>query len=283
MAAEADPPAKLDLYELARLNGDRMRERYERLRDGSPGGSDTVERFCQRVERDGHVSINTRSARLLWMLRNGYYPNPHDEARERARKEGGDSEDYLRRQQGDFYRKRVTFERSFVDGESFRYGALNIGGAGLSYYGLYCLVLRAPADGELVALLPANSLMRFMNDELRLDALALKREVAPWPNRHHMAACKHAHDVASIPDAAWPTMICYATEMDESFMEIILGSPVTSQALIELRVDRERLDDLVAGLVTGALTGSERTELMARLEVFEELAKHNLDSLLKEV
>lgn len=283
MAPEADPPAKLDLYELARLNGDSMRERYEQLRDGSPGGSDVMERFCQRVERDGRVSINTRSARLLWMLRNGYYPNPHDEARERARREGGDSEDHLRRQQGDFYRKRVTFERSFVDGESFRYGALNMGGAGLSYYGLYCLVLRDPDDGELAALLPANSLMRFMNDELFLDASALKREVAPWPNRHHMAACKHVRDVASIPDAAWPTMICHTTEMDESFVEIILGSPVTPQALIELRVDKARLDDLVAGLVTGALTSYERTELMARLEVFEELTKHNLDSLIKEV
>ena len=81
MSVEADPPAKLDLYELARRNGDAMRARYEQVRDGSDGSSgvaDAVDRFCQRVERDGRVSINTKSVRLLSMLRNGYYPNPHD-------------------------------------------------------------------------------------------------------------------------------------------------------------------------------------------------------------
>jgi hypothetical protein len=284
MSAEADPPARLDL-EVARLNGDSMRERYEQVREEASGGADVVERFCQQVERDGRVSINAPSARLLGMLRNGYYPNPHDEARERARLEGGDSEQHLKRQQGDFYRKRVAFDRSFVNGESFRYASLNIGGAGLSYYGLYCLVLRDPdpGDGDLAALLPANSLKRFMNDELQLDAAALRREVAPWPNRHHLAARKHARDVASIPDAAWPQMMCHATETDESFVEVILGSPVTPQALTELRVDTARLDELVAGTVTGALTDSERTELMARLEVLEELAKHKLETLYREV
>ncbi len=283
MSAEADPTAKLDLYELARLNGDSMRERYEQVRDGSSGDADAVERFCQQVERDGRVSINARSARVLSMLRNGSYPNPYDEARERARREGGDSEEYLKQQQGDFYPKRVTFDRSFVDGESFRYASLNIGGAGLSYYGLYCLVLCDPGDGDRSALLPANSLKLFMNDEPRLDAAALRREVAPWPNRHHLAACKHAREVARIPDAGWLRMMCHATETDESFVEVILGSPVTPQALIEVRVDEARLGDLVAGAVTGALTGSERTELMARLEVLEKLAKHKLDTLYRAV
>jgi hypothetical protein len=284
MSAEADPPAKIDLYELARLNGGSMRERYERLRDGSPGAADAVERFCKRVEREGRVSINTRSARLLRMLQNGCYPNPHDEARERAQQEGGDSEDYLKLQQGQYYHRRVAFERSFVDGENFRYASLNIAGTGLSYYGPYCLVLRDP-DGNLAALLPANSLKRFVNDEPQLDTAALRREIAPWPNRHHLAACKHARDVANTPDADWPKMMCHATETDESFVEIILGSPVTPQALLEVRVDKAktRLDDLVAGTVTGTLTDAERTELMARLEVVEELAKHKLDALYREV
>jgi hypothetical protein len=263
-----------------------MRARYEQVRDGSDGSSGAagaVDRFCQRVERDGRVSINTKSARLLSMLRTGHYPNPHDEARERAQREGGDREAYLQQQQGDFYSKRMTFERSFVDGESFRYATLNIGGAGLSYYGLYCLVLRDPGDSDRTALLPANSLKRFVNDEPQLDVDALRREVAPWPNRHHLAACKHAHEVASTPDTGWPRMMCHATETDESFVEVILGSPVTPNDLIELRVDEARLDDLVAGAVTGALTNSERTELLARLDVLEELAKHKLDTLYKAV
>ena len=110
MSAEVDPPERLNLYELARLNGDSMRERYQQTRHRSAGAADAVERFCQRVEREARACIITRSGRLLWMVRNGYYPNPHSDARERARREGGDSEEYLKRQQGAYYRKRVMFE-----------------------------------------------------------------------------------------------------------------------------------------------------------------------------
>lgn len=288
MSAEADPPARLNLYDLARQNGDSMRERYQQAREGAAGAADAVERFCQRVERDGRASINTKSRRLLWTLRNGYYPNPHDEARERARREGGDSEEYLKQQQADHYHKRMMFERSFEDGEEFRYASLNIGGTGLSYYGPYCLVLRDPADGDLAALLPANSLERFVHDEgagPRLDEAALRRAVAPWPNRHHLTACKHAGDVASTPDADWPKMMCHATKEEESFVEIILGSPVTPQTLTEVRVEKAkvRLDDLIAGTVTGTLTDAERAELMTRLEVLEALEMLHLDSLYTEV
>ena len=287
MSAEANPPLRLDLYELAQANGDDMRQRYLQARDESAAAADAVERFCERVERDGRVSINTRSKRLLWMLRNGYYPNPHDEARERARLEGGDSEEYLKQQQGSWYHKRVRFERSFKDGESFRYAALNIEGTGLSYYGLYCLVLRDPQD-ELAALLPANSLKRFVYDEggePRLDEAAIRREVSSWPHRHHLAACKHADDVASTPAVEWPKMMCHATAEKESFVEIILGSGVTPRDLKEVRVDKAsgRYVDLVAGLASGKVTDAERTEALARVEVLEELQRLQLDKLYTEV
>lgn len=284
MSAEAARQVRLDLYELARQNSDNMRERYAQARAGAAEAADAVERFCQRVERHGRASINTRSARLLWMLRHGYYPNPHDEAREQARLEGGDSEEYLKRQQGTYYRRRVLFERSFEDGEKFRYASLNIEGTGLSYYGPYCLVLRDPTDSDLAALLPANSLERFVYDEggePRLDEASLRREVSPWLNRHHLTACKHVGDVAGTPDAEWPKMMCHATNDKESFVEIILGSPVTPGNLTEVRVEKSnvRLDDLIAGTVTDTLTDAERTELMARLEVLEELKRLQLDIL----
>lgn len=278
-----EPAPKLNLYELARLNADYMRERYERVRDESSETTEIVERFCQRVERDGRVSINTKSLRLLSMLRNGYYPNPHDEARERARHEGGDSEDYLKQSQSGFYQKRVTFERSFVDGENFRYGALGIAGTGLAFYGLYCLVLHSPHGDDRLALLPANSLKRFMCDDFRMDTEALQREVAPWPNRHHLAAHKHAHEVPHCPESAWPTMMCYAAANAESFIEVILGSPVTPQHLAEIRFDVARLNELIAKLVDNTASASERTEMIARDAVFEELTKNNLDALYREV
>jgi hypothetical protein len=287
MSAEAGPPAKLNIYVLARQNGANMRERYQQAHNGAAGAAVAMERFCQRVEHDGHASINAKSRRLLSMLRTGYYPNPYDEARERANQEGGDSEEYLRQQQTTYYHKRVAFDRAFEDGETFRYASLNIGGPGLSYYGPYCLVVRDPTDGEPAALLPANSLALFVRDDgagPQIDEPALRQEIAPWPNRHHLTACKHAHSVASTPDSEWPTMMCHATGEAESFVEVILGSRITPQTLTEIRVEASgRLDDLVARSVTDALTDAERVELTVRLEVMEALKQHQLDGLYREV
>lgn len=283
MTADPVSPANLNLYELARMNGENIRERYESTRERAGDAADALERFCQRVERDGRVAINTKSTRFLSMLRNGYYPNPYDEARERAQREGGDSETYLKQQQNDFYLRRVTFERTFADGENFRYASLNIGGTGLSHYGPYCIVIGDPTEADRVALLPANSLKRFMSDEPKLDQAALRREVAPWLHRHHLTACKHAHEVAEVAEVDWPRMMCHAAETVESFVEIILGSPVTPRLMVEIRVDEKRLDELVAKSIAGMLSDAERTEANARLEVFEELAKQNFDTLYRAV
>lgn len=62
-------------------------------------------------------------------------------------------------------------------------------------------------------------------------------------------------------------------------------SHVTPQALIGVCVEKAaaRLDDLIAGTVTGTLTDAERTELVTRLEVLEDLRKRQLDTLYTEV
>jgi hypothetical protein len=281
-AGKSSPP--YDLYDLARLNGNSLLQRYERKRLENPKVAKIVERFCQRVEHDGHVSINTKSTRLISMLRKGYYPNPHDEARERAELEGGDSEAYLKEQQGAYYTKRTTFERSFRDGERFRYAALNIAGAGLSYYGLYCLIVRAPTEGDRIALLPANSLKRFMLNEHQLNIEKLKAEIAPWPNRHHLTACKHSDEVVQTAESEWPTMMCHASEATENFIEIIVGSAVRPEDLIEIRGDKVRLGELMEKLIKDyALSAFERAEIEMREAVFKELQSHGLDALYREV
>lgn len=286
-ATPITPVHQLNIFEIASLNDENIRNRYDTARDSAGEAIEALERFCARVERDGRMSINTRSKRLLAMLRSGSFPNPYEEARERARLEGGDSERYLQEQQGSWYRKRVTFERSLVGGETLRYASLNIGGGGLSYYGLYCLVIRDPSEGDLVALLPANSLMLCMNEHDELDETTLRRELASWRRRHHLTASKHAHEVASVPEDSWSNMVCHAIQTPEgckeSFVEILLGMPITSQIIIEIRIAQERLDDLTFKLLNDSLTEPERVELSNRIEVFEELKKHGLDSLCRQV
>lgn len=262
-----------------------MRERYEAQRATS-AHAPLVERFCRQVEQEARATINAKSVRLLWMLRNGYYPNPHDEARERAQKDGGSSEDYLREQQGSYYLRRVAFERSFKDGEQFRYASLNLGGTGLAYYGPYCLVLRDPIEQEPAALLPANSLQRFVRGDAehpQIDEDGIHREVSAWPNRHHLATCKHADDLAATPAHDWPKMMCHATDGEECFVEVILGFAIAPDRLVEMRVGRGRLDELMAAAATGTLRDDERVEYVQRLEVLEALRTRGLSALYVEV
>jgi len=286
VATDSVPSTKLNLYDLARANGGNMRGRYEALLVELGEKAEGVRQFCAQVERDGHASINAKGRRFLFMLRNGYYPNPYDEARLRAANEGGDMEEYLKQQQGLYYPRRVAFDRSFVDGENFRYAALNIGGAGLIYYGRYCLVISDPSEGDPVALLPANSLKRFTNDAAELDREGLQREAVPWSHRHHLTACKHAQDVTVTPEFDWPQMMCHAKEDVESFVEIIVGSPVTPRRMSEIRVDQSveaRLIELVASAVAGTLTEAERAEVGEYLEVLDELRNRGLDGLYQAV
>lgn len=286
-ATPTTSPPQLDIFELASLNGENIRSRYDAARDSAGASVELLDRFCARVEREGRMSINTRSKRLLAMLRSSSFPNPYEEARERARSEGGDSEKYLQEQQNSWYRKRVTFDRSFVGGESIRYASLNIGGGGLSYYGLYCLILREPSVGDLVALLPDNSLKLCMDEREALDEVTLRRELAPWHHRHHLAACKHARDVVNVLEASWPVMMCCTIVTPEgwqdSFIEILLGAPVKLQAVVEIRIAQDRLAELTFKLLSDTLTDPEKTELDNRIVVFEELKKHGLDGLCQQV
>jgi len=195
-------------------------------------------------------------------LERGRYLSVHEMATERAVVMGRTAEEELRDHQGVFYLRRVLFDRSFVDGERFLYGALNIGGSGVDY-GVFCIVLASNAtNAESTAYLPGNSLDRYVRPAvvLALDAVALCREVATVAQRHNVAVLKHGDDITVNEAAAWASMLCSG----ECFVEAIFVGDITPNRIGEYRLKQDemlRLNDLAFDVLRGKLNLKDASEL----------------------
>jgi hypothetical protein len=164
-------------------------------------------------------------------------------------REGGDPEDHLRDHQKEYYARRVGFDRSFQNGEQFRYGALNVGNLGAYEYGAYCIVLRPPSEETRVALLPENSLERYIDAATCVvDETRIAQEGGPWRCRAHIAALKHGD--AAVCDRTprdWPALVCGCVRRRGPFIEAILGDAIDRARVEAIRVARERHEQFEAG------------------------------------
>lgn len=215
----------MNLFTIAASNGASFPERIEELRAELPEGErGALDRFTDRALRDGRVAINMRQSVLSSFLATATYQNVYDWAKARARRSTKTEDAILRERLGAFYDRRVAFDRAFEGGERFRYGALNIGGAGATSYGSFCAVIgeRAPAELFDVAYLPGDSLKTYLHaacdDPGRavVDADAIQRDAAPHVNRHHLAALKHGRGVCASPEPRWPSLLSSATDYIEA-------------------------------------------------------------------
>src|ERR1039457_6438813 len=133
----------LNLFDIAGDNATALDDRFSALTSSaSPGLKSSLQKFIELVLRHGLVTINMRPMSLMSFLVLGSHQNMYEWACSRADESGRFSEDILLERLGVFYASRTTFDRSFVNGEAFRYGALNAGGLGTFDYGEYCVVLR---------------------------------------------------------------------------------------------------------------------------------------------
>ena len=150
------------------------------------------------------------------------YQNTYEFAEECARLSGRTAAEVLRERLQDFYERRVGFDRAFVDGEKFRYGAMHAGGPGLTDYGPYCMVLTRNFQESLnqIAFLPGDSLKLCLRADATLDEGAVRRGATPYPERHSMvsAGCSTA---SSLRDkGTWPQLVA---SKDRYFEVIFIG------------------------------------------------------------
>ncbi len=277
------PP--LDLFALAQENDDALAASLAALCGTLPGEhGERMGSFCRAVTEQGSVSVNMKPWKMRRLLHRERYPTIYEIAKERAAARATDEEDELRAMQGAYYERRVLFDRSFVDGERFLYGALNIGGAGVDY-GVFCVVVAGEVTRpESTAFLPENSLVRYVRPaaSLALDEAALRREVGSPAQRHSVAGLKHADDIARHPAPAWATMLCSG----DRFVEAIFVGDVTPDRIAELRLKKDevaRLSDLAFEAMMGTLPAADRAELEDFQGAMATLGERGLGARVKEV
>jgi hypothetical protein len=255
-----------NLFVIAAANEAVFPARFEQLCGRvAPDHAGTLRGFCERVLGQARVSINMTTGRLTFFLADGRHLNPYELAKKLAPEQ---TEEKLRALQGEeWYEKRVTFDRWFERGEELRYGALNIGGAGLEYYGRFCVVfdrLLSEASWQ-TAYLPGNSLMLYVTGTAgshSVDDDAVRRDAASPGQRHQLAAIKHADHVAGTAEKDWPAMVC----SKDVFVEAVFLGAATPSGVEEIRIAQERsrrFAELLAATFSGTLEKGEMEEARA--------------------
>lgn len=242
----------LDLFAMAQEN-------TEHLASECAKHTGLVVELAESVARDGRLSVTMTLDRLRAFLEDGRYLSRWEECwRDAAGDETKATQLMSERQGGDWYGPRARFEGSFLHGKNFRYGALYLSGRALmgDKYGPFCTVFSgdAAASWRLIAWLPENSLARYVPDESTLDLERLRREVGAHGSRHHVAAIKHAADMATFSRDAWSTMLCHG----DRFIEGIVAEDL-SPAMIERMLADAAVWETLKAAARAVLQGDDVT------------------------
>lgn len=225
----------LDLFAIARDNANAIQSAFESAITGFSSKQATFLRnFASWVKEEGSISINVKLLVVVELIVGGRYQNTHEWAEEQSRLSGRPAEDILRERLQRFYEQRMAFDRAFRDGERFRYGALNAGGAGLREYDPYCAVLRDTFSASLtdVAYLPGDSLKICFAADGSLDCGAAERYAAPHSHRHILVANERAKEVSTTGRKEWHKLV---TSPNRYFEVIFLGE-VTLNSIDSVRM-----------------------------------------------
>lgn len=266
----------MNIADLSGQNSDNLKRSYnfleERYRDRNT--LDTLRRFVGLVKDKWAVSINMRQGALNSFMIAGRYTNVYESKRERGeelkkvRKLGISVERAIEKHLKDDYKSRVTFDRSFEDGENFKYGALNIGGLGpKKRFGQYCVVIERKHSEEYssLAFIKADSLNYV--DEHRVNIDRLSQDIANKECVHLLVALKHENDIEGTPADEWPSMTC----CDKSYTEAITTDDILSAHIESVRMSRKDHVLYYDYLYKDFISELSATEKRYRLEDFRNM------------
>jgi len=136
----------------------------------------------------------------------------------------------------------ATLGSSTAKGETLYYGALELNGAGMRYYGDLCLVLREAALGPSTLLLyrnsydldrePIRSRVNGVEAKLRLEARAL---AGHGSDAADMVICKILTDAAPTTRLMTTGLISEGVLADEDYLEVPLEQSFGAAELCEIR------------------------------------------------
>jgi hypothetical protein len=255
------PSNQSDLFQLAASNLIALEVRYGTVQSGLSGSelADWLE-FGRSVAKLGHISINMRGAGLLRFLDLGKHLNVYEVAMEVSAKTGRTADETLRTHLGKYYEKRIAFDTHFVDGNLFRYGALNIGCAGATRYGEFCIVLKTAYIEELMRLayLKSDSLNEYMEPGPSVNEPAIREDLATHSRRHLLASIKYGKDLLGRVRSQWSELLCNSASYIEA---IFVGDLETAHiGLVRISVsDFQRFADLTVECLRENATRAERS------------------------
>ena len=233
----------MNIFDIANQNLDNLKTQYKLLKEryGNQNNLDILSKFVKLMKDKWTISINMRQ----WVLNNfliaGKYKNIYEVRREQGEELRSvrdleiSEEQALERHQGGYYNSRVTFDRTFEDGEKFKYGALNVGGLGLKKYGEYCVIIKREQSEEYssLAFIKEDSLNYIDGHHVNIEQLS--QDMANKECVHPMVTLKHENDIGGIPADEWASMIC----CDESYIEAITKDEIKNSHIESVRMSKE--------------------------------------------
>jgi len=230
---------KYNIFEMGDKNSDQLKTCYDIIREKhkEQGNLCVLDTFTELTESRWTISVNMRLATISSFIKYGTYQNVSEFVKEIEKysdKEQQSSKVPNKPQKTDVD-KRVIFEQTFEFGENFKYGALNIGGIGVTIYGEFCVIFKRSKvkDYSSLIFIKKDSVKGdYVDNNGCVDFTKLAQDMANKENIHLLATIKHEEDLKQISDSRWSGMLCCDTDYIEA---------ITHNDIIDDHVDIVRI------------------------------------------
>lgn len=266
----------MDLFNMASQNADNLERSYCLLKNRCMDQDelDILSEFVRSVKDEWTVSINMMPSVLNYFLIAGRYMNVYELKKESSKHIKGAEvsvELAIKKHLGDYYESRTRFDRTFEDGEKFKYGALNIGGLGLRKFGEYCVVMnqRQLRTHMSLVFIKEDSLCYVKGDHVDIERLS--QEISDKGSVHFLAALKHEYTIKTILPDEWTSLIC----CDGCYNEAVTMDDISNKHVESIRVSKNYYDfisDLLYKDFISEISDEEKT-LLYDFKIMEEVLK----------
>ena len=230
---------KYNIFEMGDKNSDYLKSQYDLLKQTYQNSLQDLEAFVELIEKEWTISINMKLLAIHDLLVLGNYENVFEyyESIEEAFDIKISLDKALEIRLKSYKPKRMAFNSCFNDSERFKYGALNIGGLGISMYGEFCVVLKKSEIERYTSLvfIKEDSLNEYVDVNCNVDCNRMSKDVANRDHVHFLVAIKHQGSIKTIQKHQWAKMIC----CNEQYVESIIQDDVINDHVEVVRISKE--------------------------------------------
>jgi hypothetical protein len=187
-------------------------------------------------------------------------------------------EESLRKHLKDYYNRRKRFDSSFINGDKFKYTALNIGGTGSNLYGPFCVIIKKEEAGDYntLAFIKEDSAVNYVeNRQVVLEKLA--RDVSNKECMYILTLLKHESEIESHSSDKWHVMICTNT----NYIEAVTVDDILNSHIKCVRIDKSYFNSIykesLIKLFYSELKENERYRLASFKRLLAEMKKQGIE------